>query len=62
MKNQVTFHIEEIVGDITTYDVVLGYKGKKVLMFTDCKTLKTAQESINHLKERFGEELVRIFK
>jgi hypothetical protein len=62
MTNQVTFHIEEIVGDITTYDVVLGYKGKKVKMFRDYETLKVAQESINHLKKRFGKELVRIFK
>ena len=62
MKNQVTFHIEEIVGDITTYDVVLGFKGSKVLMFSDCETLKVAQENINHLKQSFGKELVRMFK
>jgi hypothetical protein len=62
MTNQVTFHIEEIVGGITTYDVVLGYKGKKVLMLRDCETLKVAQESINDLKKIYGKELVRIFK
>ena len=61
MKNQVSFSIEEIVGDVITYDVVLGYKGKKVLMFSDCETYEAAQEMINSLS-KFGKELVRIFK
>ncbi len=61
MTNQVSFSIEEILGDITTYDVVMEINGAKKVLFPDCDSIELAQIGIDSMKELGVEQMVRSF-
>jgi imidazole glycerol phosphate synthase subunit HisF len=50
MKN-VKFSIEEIVGDIITYDVVLEENGVKSIVYRDADDKREARQIISMLKQ-----------
>jgi len=61
MKKQISFSIEEILGDIITYDVVMEINGVKKVLFPDCDSIELAQIGIDSIKELGVEQMVRSF-
>ena len=61
MSSLVSFSIEEILGDITTYDVVMKINGVKKVLFRDCDSIELAQIGIDSMEELGVEQMVRSF-
>ena len=61
MNKQVSFSIEEILGDIITYDVVMEINGVKKVLFRHCDSIELAQIGIDSMEELGVEQMVRSF-
>ena len=53
-KRNVKFSIEEILGDVITYDVVLEENGVKSVVYRDADDENQARQIIGMLKQAFN--------